>query len=159
MRMELFEGWLDRYERGVIDRRAFLAGAAAVFQASVTEAAPRPGIVTPAGVHHVELKTVDLAGTTAFYEALLGPATVANERATIALEPGGGRGSLRISRGPIPRVDHFAIRVPGMSARDPKAMRARLEKRGLKVRQVEAALYIKGPDDLEVELVAPSAKS
>jgi hypothetical protein len=38
-------------------------------------------------------------------------------------------------------------------------MRARLEKRGLKVRQVEAALYIKGPDDLEVELVAPSAKS
>lgn len=155
--MELFESWLERYERGVIDRRAFLAGAAAALQASVAGAAARPGLVTPGGIHHVELKTVDLAGTTAFYEALLGPATVANERATIHLEPG-GRGHLRISRGPVPRTDHFAIKVPGMSARDPKAMRARLEKQGLKVRQVEAALYVKGPDDLEVELIAPSAR-
>jgi catechol 2,3-dioxygenase-like lactoylglutathione lyase family enzyme len=156
--MERLEHWLDRYERGVIDRRAFLAGAAAALQALVAGAAARPGLVTPAGIHHVELKTVDLAKTTEFYEALLGPATVANERATIPLEPGGGRGHLRISRGPIPRTDHFAIKVPGMSARDPKAMRARLEKNGLRVRQVEASLYIKGPDDLEVELVAPSVR-
>ena len=114
--------------------------------------------MTPGGVHHVEIKTLDLAKTTAFYEALLGPATVERDRATIALDPGGSRSDLRFSRGPIPRVDHFAVRVPGMSPRDPRTLRARLEKRGLKVRQVDAALYVMGPDDFEVELIAPTAR-
>ncbi len=156
--METLEHWLARYERGQIDRRAFLAGAAVAFEAAVGTAAGRPGLVTPGGVHHVELKTVDLARTTAFYEALLGPARVDDGRALIPLEPDGGRGYLRISRGPIPRMDHFAVKVPGMSARDPKTTRAKLEKAGLKVRQVDAALYVMGPDDFEVELVAPSVK-
>ena len=155
--MEHLEDWLNRYERGLIDRRAFLAGAAVALKASLAGAAPA-GFVAPGGIHHVEIKTLDLTKTTAFYEALLGPATVENERATIALNPGGARTDLRISRGPIPRMDHFAVRVPGMSPRDPKATRARLEKRGLKVRQVGPALYVMGPDDYEVELIAPTAR-
>ena len=156
--MEKLEGWLDRYERGQIDRRTFLAGAAVVFQATIGEAQPRRGLVTPGGVHHVEIKSVDFSRTTAFYETLLGPAVVDVFRATIPLEPAPGRATLRISSGPIPRVDHFAIKVPGMSPKDPKATRALLEKAGLKVRQVDAALYVMAPDDLEVELVAPSVR-
>jgi len=156
--MKIFEDWLDSYERGAIDRRAFLAGAAAALQASVAGAAPRRGLVTPAGFHHVEVKTLDVAKTTAFYETLLGPATFADDRASIPLEPAGGRAQLRISRGALPRLNHFAIRVPGMSARDPKAMLARLEKGGMKVRQVESSLYVQAPDEFEVELVAPSVR-
>ena len=156
--MEKLERWLDRYERGQIDRRAFLAGAAVVFQSAVGEAQPRRGLVTPGGVHHVEIKTVDFVRTTAFYEKLLGPARVEDLRATIPLEPAPGRATLRISSGPIPRVDHFAVKVPGMSPKDPKATRATLEKAGLKVRQVDAALYVMAPDDLEVELIAPGAR-
>ena len=156
--MEKLEGWLDRYERGQIDRRTFLAGAAVAFQAAVGEAQPRRGLVTPGGVHHVEIKTVDFARTTAFYEKLIGLATVADFGATIPLEPPPGRATIRISSGPIPRVDHFALKVPGMSPKDPKATRATLEKAGLKVRQVDAALYVMAPDDLEVELVAPGVR-
>lgn len=157
--MEKLEGWLDRYERGLIDRRTFLAGAALALQAAVGDAQSRRGLVRPGGVHHVEIKTVDFARTTAFYETLLGPATVADFRATIPLEPPPGRATLRISSGPIPRVDHFAVKVPGMSPKDPKPSRAMLEKAGLKVRQVDSALYVMAPDDLEVELVAPGVRS
>lgn len=157
--MEKLERWLDRYERGRIDRRTFLAGAAMAVQAAVGEAQPRRGLVTPGGVHHVEIKTVDFARTTAFYQQLLGPAVVDGFRATIPLEPAPGRATLRISSGPIPRVDHFAVKVPGMSAKDPKATRASVEKAGLKVRQVDAALYVMAPDDLEVELVAPGVRA
>ena len=156
--MEKLEGWLDRYERGHIDRRTFLAGAVVAFQAGAGEAQPRRGLVTPGGVHHVEIKTVDFARTTAFYETLLGPARVEDFRATIPLEPAPGRATLRISSGPIPRLDHVAIKVPGMSPKDPKATRATLEKAGLKVRQVNAALYVMAPDDLEVELVASGVR-
>ena len=106
----------------------------------------------------MELKTPDLARTTAFYERLLGPAAVGDGRSVIALEPAPGRGHLRISRGPLPRVDHVAIKVPAMSAKDPKATRVSLERAGLKVRQADASLYVMGPDDLEIELVAPAVR-
>ncbi len=157
--MKKLGSWLDRYERGQIDRRTFLAGAAVAFQAAVGEAQPRRGLVMPGGVHHVEIKTVDFVRTTTFYQQLLGPAVIDGFRATIPLEPAPGRATLRISSGPIPRVDHFAVKVPGMSPKDPKATRATLEKAGLKVRQVESALYVMAPDDLEVELVAPGVRA
>lgn len=156
--MQAVEQWLARYEAGAIDRRAFLAGVGTALAAAGGAAQARPGLVTPGGVHHVELKTPDLARTTAFYERLLGPATVSDGRSVIALEPAPGRAHLRISRGPLPRVDHVAIKVPAMSAKDPKATRAALERAGLKVRQVDAALYVMGPDDLEIELVAPTVR-
>lgn len=155
---ERVEAWLARYESGQIDRRAFLAGVTGLLGSAATgDAQPSRGVVVPSGIHHVEIKTLDVARSTAFYTKLFGPGQTASDRTVIALGSGVGRGYLTIARGPIPRVDHLALKVPGMHPKDPSATAKRLAAEGYQVRQVGAALYVMDPDKFEVEVLAPAS--
>jgi catechol 2,3-dioxygenase-like lactoylglutathione lyase family enzyme len=151
------EHWLGRYESGEIDRRSFLAGAASLLAAASADAQTTAGGVSVTGLHHVEIKTTDLARSSAFYRKLLGvTGETRPERVVLPLGTGVARGYLSIGVGPIPRVDHFAVKVPGMDPKDPKATLAKLTAAGYKARQVLNTVFVMDPDGFEVQVQAPS---
>jgi catechol 2,3-dioxygenase-like lactoylglutathione lyase family enzyme len=155
--LQQVEDWLSRYEAGELDRRAFLTGVAALAAGAGVQAQSARSGLTAAGLHHVEIKTLDPERSRDFYAELLGlkPLT-RGERFVLPLGNGEGRGYLAISRGPIERVDHFSVKVPGMHARDPRRTAERLGRLGYQVRQTENRLLVTDPDKKEVELQAPS---
>ena len=154
--LHILEDWLSRYESGELDRRAFLTGVATLAAGASAGAQLRSGLTT-AGLHHVEIKTLNPERSRDFYAGLFGAKPVArDDRYIVSLGAGEGRGYLAISRGPIERVDHFSVKVPGMSARDPKRTAERLSKLGYTVRQAENRVFVTDPDKKEVELQAPS---
>jgi catechol 2,3-dioxygenase-like lactoylglutathione lyase family enzyme len=150
--------WLARYEAGRIDRRAFLAGAAALF-APASAAAQKPASVNGSGLHHVEIKSTDPARSAAFYRKLFGVTGASrDDRFFLPIGTAAARGHLMISRGPIPRVDHFSVKVPGMHATNPSKTAAALEASGFKVRQAGHSLYVMDPDQFEVQIQAPNTQ-
>ena len=153
------EQWLTHYESGHIDRRVFLQGLATLMTSARTAAAaPVRSTVSPSGLQHVEIKTTDLARSSAFYTRLLGAASeTRQDRVIIPLGAGAARAYLSIGVGPIARVDHFAIKVPGMHPRDPKATLGKLTAAGYRARQADHSVYVMDPDRHEVELQAPTA--
>jgi catechol 2,3-dioxygenase-like lactoylglutathione lyase family enzyme len=152
------EQWLERYESGQIGRRAFLAGVAGLVAASGADAQPAQAPVAGSGLHHVEIKTIDLARSSAFYRKLFGVTgeTRADDRVVLPFGTGASKGYLSIGRGPIPRVDHFSVKVPAMHPKDPKATAARLTAAGFKARQAASSVYVMDPDGFEVEVQAPN---
>lgn len=157
--LHILDDWLVRYESGDVDRRAFLAGIAAVATGATVAAAPVNTGLAVAGIHHVEIKTLDLNRSRDFYAGLLGiRPEIRPDRVVLALGSGEGRGYLSIATGPIERVDHFSVKVPGMHPRNPKATVDRLAKLGYTVRQSENRVFVTDPDKKEIELQAPSSK-
>jgi catechol 2,3-dioxygenase-like lactoylglutathione lyase family enzyme len=150
--------WLARYEAGFIDRRAFLAGAAALL-APAPAAAQRSASVAASGLHHVEIKSTDPARSAAFYGKLFGVKGEArDDRVLLRLGAGASRGYLMISRGPIPRVDHFSVKVPAMHPTNPAKTVAGLEAAGFTVRQAGHSVYVMDPDQFEVQVQAPNTQ-
>src|SRR5438105_1600975 len=106
------EHWLERYEAGQIDRRGFLAGVAGLMTSSAAAQGPlgfardRPqASVTGSGLHHVEIKTTDLARSSAFYRKLFGvTGETRSDRVVLPFGNGPSNGYLSIGVGPIPRV-------------------------------------------------------
>lgn len=155
--LHVLDDWLSRYECGELDRRAFLSGVAALAAGASAGGQPARSGLTTAGLHHVEIKTLNPERSRDFYAGLFGAKPVArDDRYIVSLGAGEGRAYLAISRGPIERVDHFSVKVPGMSARDPRRTAERLAKLGYTVRQAENRVFVTDPDKKEVELQAPS---
>jgi catechol 2,3-dioxygenase-like lactoylglutathione lyase family enzyme len=155
--LQQVDDWLSRYEAGELDRRAFLTSVAALAAGAAVQGQSDRSGLTAAGLHHVEIKTLDPERSRDFYAGLLGVKPLARgERYVLPLGSGEGRGYVGISRGPIERVDHFSVKIPGMHARDPKRTAERLAKLGYQVRQTENRLLVTDPDKKEVELQAPS---
>lgn len=159
--------WLARYEAGQVDRRTFLQGVAALaataagtgsLVAGPTPAAPAG--VTGAGVHHVEIKTVDLARSAAFYGKLLRarPETRPG-RVLLPIGQGASTAYLSIGVGPIPRVDHFSVKVAGMHRTNPEATLKKLTADGFKARLTGHSVYVMDPDGFEVQVQAPSTSA
>ena len=122
-------------------------------------AEPARSGLTVSGLHHVEIKTIDLNRSRDFYAGLLGvKPEFRPDRVVLPLGSGEGRGYLSITTGPIERVDHFSVKVPGMHPRNPKATVERLATLGYKVRQAENRVFVMDPDKKEVELQAPATK-
>ena len=152
--------WLARYESGQLDRRAFLAGVATMAGAATIAAQPARAGLAVTGLHHVELKTLDLNRSRDFYAGLLGVRPeVRADRVVLPLGSGEGRGYVSITTGPIERVDHFSVKVSGMHPRDPKATLGRLTSLGYKARQLENRIYVTDPDGKEIELQGASTRA
>jgi len=157
--LHMVEEWLTRYESGELDRRAFLTGIATVAAGAAGEAQSARSGLAVTGLHHVEIKTLDLNRARDFYAGLLAVRPeVRPDRVVLPLGSGEGRGYVSITTGPIERVDHFSVKVSGMHARDPKATLGRLTKLGYKARQIDNRIYVVDPDGKEVELQAPSTR-
>ena len=77
-------------------------------------------------------------------------------RVMLPLGSGAARGYLSIAVGPIARVDHFSVKVPGMHAGDPKATLDALTAAGFRVRQAGSTVFVMDPDGFEVQVQAPS---
>jgi len=161
---QTLEQWLARYEAGQVDRRTFLQGvaalAASVAGAGAAGAQPTPaGLVGVAGtgVHHLEIKTVDLARSAAFYGRLLRarPETRPG-RVVLPIGRGAALTQLSIGVGPIPRVDHFSVKVPGMHPTNPDATLRKLTAEGFEARLTGHSVYVMDPDGFEVQIQAPS---
>ena len=155
--LDRLEEWLTRYEAGHIDRRGFLAGVAALAAQPARASAQSAGVVQPSGIHHVEIKTRDPRGSLDFYSKLLNARVDKRDdtRTVMQLGTGGGAGYLSIGTGPIPRVDHFSLKVPAMDPRNPKPTLDALLKAGYKARQVDYSIYVTDPSGYEVQLQAP----
>lgn len=156
----MLERWLERYESGQLDRRTFLQGLASLTAASSATVADTPqALVAPSGLHHVEIKTTDLARSRAFYTKLFGQGTTGEtrpDRVIIPFGSGAGRGYLSIGVGPIARVDHFSAKVPGMHPTDLKATLAKLTSAGFRARQAGNTVLVMDPDGYEVQMQAPT---
>src|SRR5262249_44542320 len=139
--------------------RAFIAGIATAAASATAGAAPVRTGLTVTGLHHVEIKTIDLNRTTDFYAGLLNvKPEIRSDRVVLTLGSGESRGFVSIATGQIERVDHFSVKVPGMHPRNPQATADRLAKLGYKVRQVDNRVFVTDPDKKEVELQAPSTR-
>jgi catechol 2,3-dioxygenase-like lactoylglutathione lyase family enzyme len=159
--LHIVEQWLARYEAGEIDRRGFLQGVAALAGGAMTApaSAARPTGLTVSGVHHVEIKTTDLNRASRFYAGLLGVRPqVRPERVVMPLGSGDAQSYLSIGVGPIPRVDHFSVKVPALHPRNPQKAADRLVSLGYKARHSDASIFVMDPDGFEVELEAPTAR-
>lgn len=159
---QTLEQWLTRYEAGQVDRRTFLQAvsllAATAAGTGAVEAAPSG--VSPVGVHHIEIKTVDLARSTAFYRTLLQATPEPGDgRVVLPIGQGAARTLLSIGVGPIPRVDHFSVKVPGMDLKNPKRMLDKLTADGFKARMSGHSIYVMDPDGFEVQVQAPSTRA
>ncbi len=159
---QTLDQWLTRYEAGQVDRRTFLQAVTtlAAGAASATRSDAASVGVLPSGMHHVEIKTVDLARSTAFYRKLLQATPEAGDgRIVLPIGQGAARSYLSIGVGPIPRVDHFSVKVPGMDPRSPKKTLDKLTLDGFRARMTGHSVYVMDPDGFEVQVQAPATSA
>lgn len=145
---------LNQYERGGLNRRAFLQAVTAVAAAAGATSAEAAGLIEARGLHHVEVKSIDFTRTGEFYQQLLGvKVEFRKDRAIVPFADG-----THLSIGSAPTqasFDHYALSIPGMDGKQPQALADRLAKSGIQAAPRGESLFVTDPDGRRFQIVPP----
>ena len=152
-----FDQLLTQYERGGLNRRRFLQAVTAVAASASAAPARAEGLITPRGLHHVEVKSVDFKKTGEFYQKVLGGQVDFRKDRAVVLFPDGTH--LSIGSAPTQAsFDHYALSIPGMDGKNPQALADRLAKSGVDAAPRGESLFVTDPDGRRFQIVPPDFK-
>jgi len=153
---------LQEYERGGISRRQLIqtlaaAAASSIATSSAVAAAPDGQVFRATAFNHVSYQVSDYRKSRDFYAGLFGMKVTLDDGMQCRLAFGDNILIARNRPSGTPKIDHIAYTIAGWDADKSvkPALKAELERRGLKIRESGtggSSFHVTDPDGFEVQM-------
>ena len=155
---------LEDFERGTLSRRQLIqslmataAATAAITPSPIVAAAPEGRVFKATAFNHVSYQVADYRKSRDFYAGLFGMKVTLDDGTQCRLEFGDNILIARNRPKSTPNVDHVAYTIAGWDTDKTvkPALRAELERRGLKIRDGATgggSFHVGDPDGFEVQM-------